>query len=56
MRNFFLTIILPLVSLAANAQVTGKVIDAKTREPLDYVSVYYEGKNVGEQTDRKSVV
>lgn len=51
MRNFFLTIILPLVSLAANAQVTGKVIDAKTREPLDYVSVYYEGKNVGEQTD-----
>lgn len=33
------------------AQVTGKVIDSKTREPLDYVNVYYEGKNVGDQTN-----
>ena len=33
------------------AQVTGKVIDSKSREPLDYVNVYYEGKNVGEQTE-----
>lgn len=33
------------------AQVTGKVIDSKTREVLDYVNVYYDGKNVGEQTD-----
>lgn len=33
------------------AQVTGKVIDGKTREALDYVNVYYDGKNVGEQTD-----
>lgn len=33
------------------AQVTGKVIDSKTREPLDYVNVYYDGKNVGDQTN-----
>ncbi|MBQ3926792.1 MAG: carboxypeptidase-like regulatory domain-containing protein, partial [Bacteroidaceae bacterium] len=35
----------------AKAQVTGRVIDSKTREALDYVNVYYDGKNVGEQTD-----
>lgn len=33
------------------AQVTGVVIDSKTRRPLDYVMVYYEGKNVGQMTD-----
>lgn len=33
------------------AQVTGVVIDSKTRKPLDYVMVYYEGKNVGQMTD-----
>ena len=35
------------------AQVTGKVIDSKTREPIDFVNVFYEGKNVGEQTDEE---
>lgn len=37
--------------MTTHAQVTGKVIDSKSREPLDYVNVYYEGKNVGEQTE-----
>jgi len=32
-------------------QVTGRVIDAKTREPLDYVNVYYDHTGIGEQTD-----
>lgn len=36
---------------SALAQVTGTVIDSKTRQPLDYVNVYYDGKNVGDQTD-----
>ena len=36
--------------LTVQAQVTGKVIDSKSREPIDYVNVYYDGKNVGEQT------
>ncbi len=27
------------------AQVTGKVIDSKSREALDYVNVYYAGKS-----------
>ncbi|MDE5739061.1 MAG: carboxypeptidase-like regulatory domain-containing protein, partial [Bacteroidaceae bacterium] len=39
--------------LTMQAQVTGKVIDSKSREPLDYVNVYYDGKNVGEQTDEE---
>lgn len=51
MRRFFSIIVTIICVLHANAQVTGKVIDSKTREVLDYVNVYYEGKNVGEQTD-----
>ncbi|MBO4672981.1 MAG: carboxypeptidase-like regulatory domain-containing protein [Bacteroidaceae bacterium] len=43
--------LLLLIALTAQAQVTGRVIDSKTREALDYVNVYYDGKNVGEQTD-----
>ena len=40
-----------MLCLMVQAQVTGRVIDSKTREALDYVNVYYDGKNVGEQTD-----
>ncbi len=42
-----------LTAHAASAQVTGRVIDARSRQPLDYVNVYYEGKNVGDQTDER---
>ena len=38
-------------TLSVCAQVTGKVIDARSRQPIDYVNVYYEGKGVGDQTD-----
>jgi len=51
MRLLILSCVLFLTALTSNAQVTGKVIDARTRNALDYVNVYYEGKNVGEQTD-----
>lgn len=44
-------LVLLCTCLTMQAQVTGKVIDSKSREPLDYVNVYYEGKNVGEQTE-----
>ena len=44
-------IALTLSCLLSHAQVTGRVIDSKTREVIDYVNVYYDGKNVGEQTD-----
>ncbi len=37
----------------ALAQVSGTVIDAKTRRPLEYVTVYYDGKNYGTQTDEQ---
>lgn len=53
MRKLILSSILTLIALATQAQVSGKVIDARTRQALDYVNIYYEGKNVGEQTDEK---
>ncbi|MBQ7141561.1 MAG: carboxypeptidase-like regulatory domain-containing protein [Bacteroidaceae bacterium] len=52
MRKLAICLIaLTLSCLLSHAQVTGRVIDSKTREVLDYVNVYYDGKNVGEQTD-----
>ena len=51
MKKIFLGFLLLCSVLTMHAQVTGKVIDSKTHEPLDYVNVYYEGKNVGEQTE-----
>ena len=51
MKREIVGILLLLIGLMAKAQVTGRVIDSKTREALDYVNVYYDGKNVGEQTD-----
>ena len=49
--KFLVLLIMLFTAYNAQAQVTGKVIDSKTREPLDYVNVFYEGKNTGEQTD-----
>ena len=37
----------------ALSQVTGVVVDSRTHEPLDYVNVYYEGRNIGTMTDEK---
>ena len=52
MRKLAICLIaLTLSCLLSHAQVTGRVIDSKTREVIDYVNVYYDGKNVGEQTD-----
>lgn len=54
MKRYLLLFTLLFITAARitiSAQVTGKVIDAKTKEPLDYVFVFYEGKNTGEQTD-----
>ena len=51
MKKAWLGILLMMLCLSIEAQVTGRVIDSKTREALDYVNVYYNGKNVGEQTD-----
>ena len=51
MKQIILTLcLLAHVSLSF-AQVTGKVIDSKSREPLDFVHVFYKDKNVGDQTD-----
>ena len=51
MKKAFLGILLLMLCYSIQAQVTGRVIDSKTREVLDFVNVYYDGKNVGEQTD-----
>jgi hypothetical protein len=50
-RQITTLILLTVTYVNAFSQITGKVIDSKTREPIDYVNVYYEGKNCGELTD-----
>ncbi|MGL5262951.1 MAG: DUF5686 family protein [Bacteroides sp.] len=39
------------LSIGAQAQIKGKVIDAKTKEPLSFITVYYEGTSTGATTD-----
>ena len=50
----WLFVLLPsLFGVGVYAQVTGVVVDSKTRQPLEYVYVLYEGKGVGDVTDSK---
>jgi len=35
------------------AQVSGVVIDSRSRKPVDYANVFYQGKGVGTMTDEK---
>lgn len=51
--GFLLLLLLQLLPADVAAQVTGQVIDARSKEPLDYVYVYYEGRGIGDQTDEK---
>ena len=64
MRKFlflYLLILLPFSSpiggswrgASLYAQVTGVVLDSKTRKPVDYANVYYDGKGVGNLCDEK---
>jgi hypothetical protein len=53
MKKAVIGILLMMLCCSMQAQVTGRVIDSKTREALDFVNVYYDGKNVGEQTDEE---
>lgn len=39
--------------LPSFAQVTGTVLDAKTRKPVDYANVFYDGKGVGGMADER---
>lgn len=51
--SFFILVLMSVGWQTCKAQITGTVIDARTREPLDYVNVYYDKKGVGGQTDEK---
>jgi len=51
MKRLFLTILTTLLTVQLMAQVTGVVIDSKTRKPLEFVNVYYDGRGYGEQSD-----
>ena len=52
-RRIGLTVALLLQAWATSAQTTvrGVVVDAKTREPLPFVSILFIGTNVGAVTD-----
>jgi len=52
-KQFFALLFAITLACPALAQVTGRVIDSRSREPLDYVNVYYAGTNIGDQTDDK---
>lgn len=43
--------LLMLLSQTAFAQVTGIVVDSKTKQPLEYVNVFYAKQRIGELTD-----
>lgn len=50
----FLTIIILLISsITINAQIKGNIKDASTKEPLSFMSVFYEGTNIGTNSDLK---
>lgn len=51
MRKLAVLLSMLMFTLALKAQVAGTVIDSKTRKPLEFVNVYYEGKSYGVQTD-----
>ena len=51
MRKALFFIVMLFSFLATKAQVAGVVIDSRSRKPLDYVNVYYEGTTIGDQTD-----
>ena len=53
LKSFVLFSIFVLTFSEALSQVTGVVYDSRSRQPLDYVNVYYDGKNVGDLTDEK---
>ena len=46
-----LLIIAPSLTFAQTTKVTGKVVDAVTREPLPFVNIIFKGTNVGVTTD-----
>ena len=51
MKRYILAILTLALAADLAAQVMGTVIDSKTRKALEYVNVYYDGKNYGEMTD-----
>ena len=53
LKSFVLLSLFTLTFSEALSQVTGVVYDSRSRQPLDYVNVYYDGKNVGDLTDEK---
>ncbi len=51
--RLFLIMTFFVMSHDAFSQVSGVVIDSRSRKPLDYVNVFYEGKGVGTMTDEE---
>ena len=53
LHKYLLSLYLFLAVIVARAQVSGVVIDSRSRKPLDFVNVYYDGKGVGTMTDEE---
>ena len=49
--RLFLLILLPFSTFSQTTTVRGLVTDAKTGDPLPFVSVFIEGTTVGKNTD-----
>ncbi|MCD8167334.1 MAG: DUF5686 and carboxypeptidase regulatory-like domain-containing protein [Bacteroides sp.] len=49
--RFFISLLLFLITHTVFGQITGVITDSLTREPLSYITVHYEGTNVGTISD-----
>ncbi len=52
---FLLLLLIPVLHAQRVTKISGKVIDARTKEPLPFVNVVFAGKNIGTTTDYKGI-
>lgn len=53
MRRALLLLYILLFAAGVRAQVAGVVVDSRSRQPVDYVNIYYECSNIGDTSDER---